>query len=244
VPSGEAGLRALREGATTGDPFDLAIVDFHMPGMNGLTVANTIALDDTLRDTRVVMLTSSAAAITAEDRKLAKVAATLSKPVHETALYAALVKVMGRVDQGGGDSVAASALGQSMPKGLRVLVAEDNPTNQLVVRRVLEKLGYEPDVVGDGQQALDALAAREYAAVLMDCQMPNLDGFDATCELRRREGGGRHTPVIALTAAAMAGDRDRCLAVGMDDFVTKPVLADRLKEVLEQWTSGLSALPT
>ena len=116
-----------------------------------------------------------------------------------------------------------------------VLVVEDSPVNRVVATRVVERCGYQVNAVNNGQEALDALSARHYDAILMDCQMPELDGYAATREIRRREGSDRHTPIIAMTAHAMNGDRERCLDAGMDDYVSKPVRAQTLVEVLRRW---------
>ena len=115
-----------------------------------------------------------------------------------------------------------------------VLVAEDNQINQIVAARTLERCGCRV-VVGDGQEALQTLETQHYDAVLMDCQMPNMDGYQATAELRRREHGARHTPVIAMTAHAMDGDRERCLQAGMDDYISKPMSSKSLRASLERW---------
>jgi signal transduction histidine kinase/FixJ family two-component response regulator len=119
-----------------------------------------------------------------------------------------------------------------------VLVVEDSPVNRLVAVHVLERSGFRTHVVNDGREALGALSMQTYDAVLMDCQMPEIDGYEATRELRRRERGGRHTPVIAMTAHAMTGDREKCLAAGMDDYITKPVRSQTLTETLQRWISG------
>ena len=128
-----------------------------------------------------------------------------------------------------------------------VLVVEDSPVNRLVAVRVLERCGFRAHVVNDGREALQALSTQRYDAVLMDCQMPDIDGYEATRELRRREGGGRHTPVIAMTAHAMTGDRERCLEAGMNDYIAKPVRAQTLNDVLRRWIDApddaLHALP-
>ncbi|HXR27954.1 MAG TPA: response regulator, partial [Solirubrobacteraceae bacterium] len=116
-----------------------------------------------------------------------------------------------------------------------LLVVEDSPVNQVVASRTLERLGCECDVASDGREALAALASRSYDAVMMDCQMPVMDGYETTAQLRRREAGGRRTPVIAMTAHAMKGDAERCIAAGMDDYVTKPMRRELLLETLHRW---------
>jgi signal transduction histidine kinase/ActR/RegA family two-component response regulator len=127
------------------------------------------------------------------------------------------------------------------PRGARLLVAEDNPVNQLVAVRMLERLGYRADVAANGLEAVDALMRVDYAAVLMDCQMPELDGYEATREIRRRQGSARRTPVIAMTAAATQGDRDRCFESDMDDYISKPVRAAELDGVLARWIPAEAA---
>ena len=129
------------------------------------------------------------------------------------------------------------------PNSPLVLVVEDSPVNRLVAVHVLERCGFRAHVVNDGREALQALATQSYDAVLMDCQMPNIDGYEATKELRRREGGSRHTPVIAMTAHAMTGDRERCLAAGMDDYIAKPVRSQTLVEVLHRWIGEAEQRP-
>jgi CheY-like chemotaxis protein len=120
--------------------------------------------------------------------------------------------------------------------GNRILIADDNSVNQTIARRLVEQLGYEATVVGTGVEAVQAAIGGDYELVLMDCQLPSMDGFAATAEIRRREDG-RHLPVIAMTANALAGDRDRWLAAGMDDYISKPVDADELAAILRRWTS-------
>jgi CheY-like chemotaxis protein len=133
---------------------------------------------------------------------------------------------------------------QGDPTPAAVLVAEDNPINQLLAVRMLEKLGYNADVAGDGREALAALAQTTYAAVLMDCQMPELDGYDATREIRRRErDSDQHLPIIAMTAHSMPGDREKCLAAGMDDYISKPIRASALRETLERNLPAATGTP-
>jgi CheY-like chemotaxis protein len=121
------------------------------------------------------------------------------------------------------------------PTAPLVLVAEDSPVNQIVAVRALERCGCRTHVVGDGRDALEALSTQHYDAVLMDCQMPNMDGYEATMQLRRTEGSARHTPVIAMTAHTMDGDRERCLQAGMDDYITKPMRLQVLADTLRRW---------
>ena len=123
----------------------------------------------------------------------------------------------------------------------RVLVAEDNPVNQLVIRGMLDKRGYDYDIVGDGHEALARLESGDYAALLMDVQMPQLDGFEATARIRAREGADQRLPIVAMTASAMEGDRERCLAAGMDDYISKPLRPDQLDAVLERWLGHTGA---
>ena len=135
----------------------------------------------------------------------------------------------------GRDRVVAISERRGDPDAALVLVVEDSPVNRLVAVHVLERCGFRSHVVNDGREALQALSSQRYDAVLMDCQMPDIDGYEATKELRRRENGGRHTPVIAMTAHAMTGDRERCIEAGMDDYVTKPVRMQTLNDVLRRW---------
>jgi CheY-like chemotaxis protein len=123
-----------------------------------------------------------------------------------------------------------------------ILVVEDNPTNQLLARKLLERWGYQTVVVSNGREAVDAVRRSRYAAILMDCQMPVMDGFDATGEIRRLEGTSRRTPIIAMTAHAMTGDRERSLQAGMDDYISKPVDSDLLKRMLLRWMPQPSRL--
>jgi len=122
-----------------------------------------------------------------------------------------------------------------------VLLVEDNQPNQILAVAVLTRLGYRADVVDNGRDAVDAVVGGDYAAVLMDCRLPEMDGYQATAEIRRREGPARHTPIIAMTASAIPHDQERCLAAGMDDYIAKPVMVEHIREVLAHWIHGEAA---
>jgi PAS domain S-box-containing protein len=239
---GDEALTLLREADASGQAFDVAILDFNMPEMDGLSLATTISADPHLRRTRLVMLTSSGKRGDAVLGRRAGLSAYLPKPVHESQLYGCLAGVMGRVTEHPGELVTRHSLREEKARrGARLLVAEDNPVNQLVAVRMLEKLGYRADGVANGSEAVDALMRINYAAVLMDCQMPELDGFEATREIRHRQSSPQRTPVIAMTAGAMQSDRERCLDAGMDDYISKPVRLEELGAVLSRWVPA--ALP-
>ncbi|MEJ7872137.1 MAG: response regulator, partial [Rubrobacteraceae bacterium] len=236
-------LEALRSAGSHGAPFDMAILDMQMPSMDGMELARKIKDDPDIASTRLVLLTSMGQRGDAKEAGWAGIEAYLTKPVRQFELYDALATVMGTSDQGAGKDpkpderlVTRHNIREAKSRSrARVLVAEDNPVNQKVALKMLEKLGYRVDVVGDGRQALEALGQVPYAAVLMDVQMPEMDGYEATAEIRRREGEALHTPIIAMTANAMRGDREKALKAEMDDYVSKPVSSEKLEAVLERW---------
>jgi two-component system, sensor histidine kinase and response regulator len=232
--SAEDGPRALQilyAAQKAGERFDLVLLDFNMPGMDGLEVARVIKGDAQLASIPLIML-GSMTGQSAEIAKSSGLAAYLTKPVRQARLYEVLTTVLG---------AARAPLLAPRPKSItlapraskgRVLVAEDNLVNQRVAVGMLEKLGYLVDVVANGRAALNATAETDYLAILMDCQMPELDGYEATIELRKREADRRHVRIIAMTANAMRGDRERCIAVGMDDYLCKPLKMEDLHAAL------------
>ena len=250
---GPHALEALRRGADRGESYDLAILDMQMPGMDGLQLAQAIKADPSISPVRLVMLTSVGERGDGEKARRAGIEAYLTKPVRQSELYDCLLTVVGEpadeVPVRERSVLLVTRHGLKEDKGsfrTHVLVAEDNPVNQKVAVKTLEKLGYRVDVVSNGAKALEALERVSYAAVLMDVQMPEMDGYEATAEIRRREreGSGGRTPVIAMTANAMQGDREKSLEAGMDDYLSKPVKPEDLDEVLRRWVSPAYAQGT
>jgi CheY-like chemotaxis protein len=235
---GSTALQALALAKAAGDPFAIAIVDMQMPGMDGITLGRAIKSDPDLRDTRLVLCSSLG--YTGSDRRgeLDDFIVSLTKPVRRQELQEAL-------SAGVGDGKPASIQAKPAPKialkqGLsrtRILVAEDNITNQLVAVGILKKLGMKSDVAANGIEALRALETIPYDLVLMDVQMPEMDGIEATRRIRDPQSRvlNHQVPIVAMTAHAMADDREKCLQAGMDDYLTKPVRVAALVAALEKW---------
>lgn len=225
---------ALREAAMRGQPFELAVLDMHMPHMDGMQLARLIRADPALARTRLVMLTSTCAAGSAEERERAGILRYVNKPVRQSELREVLVQALSIAP-----SSAPAATARATPTGDlrgRVLLAEDNPVNQALAHAMLKRLGLTVAVANDGKEALALAAAQPFDLVLMDCQMPVMDGYQATARLREREAGrAEHLPVVALTANVMEDDRNLCLAVGMDDYLAKPYTAAQLEQTLRRW---------
>lgn len=243
-------LDRLCEAIERGEPFDLAIVDMQMPGMDGLQLARYIKADERISSTRLVLLTSMGQRGDAKIAQEAGFAAYLTKPIRQSQLIDCLDLVLagsgsqGSRPDGSPAGIVTTHVVSEVRASLRghVLLVEDNPVNQKVAVKMLEKLGCRVDVAGNGKEAVAAIERIRYALVLMDCQMPEMDGFEATKVIREREGGDRHTPIIAMTANAAAEDRDHCLNVGMDDFISKPVTAQVLASVLDRWLPNETAM--
>jgi CheY-like chemotaxis protein len=246
--NGAEALSILQSEAARGKGFDLAVLDMQMPGMDGLELARTIKNDPRISATRIVILTSMDRQEDPSALRQIGIAAHLAKPVKQSQLFDCLGRVMS------GDLEISDMAGSvvDLPKAtpvanalrdvhLRILVAEDNPVNQKVALYQLQRLGFLADVVDNGRLALEALERKTYDVVLMDCQMPELDGYAATRELRLAEADKRHTWIIAMTANSLEGDREKCIAVGMDDYVSKPVKPADLQAVLSRF-AGLRAL--
>jgi len=215
------------------------LTDLNMPDMDGFTLVEQLRHSPELAgEAKVIMLTSAGQRGDAARCRELGVAAYLTKPVSQSELFEAIVRVLGM--SGSQPEPAALITRHTIREGkkkLRVLLAEDNVINQKLAARLLEKHGHHVTLTANGREALAALDRENFDAVLMDVQMPEMDGFEATAAIRAREQGtGRHLPIIAMTAHAMQGDRERCLAAGMDDYISKPIKIRELTDVLEKFS--------
>jgi two-component system sensor histidine kinase/response regulator len=252
VENGSNALLKLRGQAST-RPYDVALIDFQMPDMNGASLARQIRADPLIAKTRLVMM-SRLSERRDVDAQAPMLDGWLSKPIRRSKLYEA-VAAMPAYDGIAGAAAealaaeASSATANGLPdeklelskledvrKRIQVLVAEDNVVNQRLAVLQLKRLGFAADVVANGVEALEALGRISYPIVLMDCQMPELDGYETSKEIRRRQTGKRRAIIIAMTAHALEGDREKCLAAGMDDYIRKPVRIEELEAVMTRWT--------
>jgi signal transduction histidine kinase/DNA-binding response OmpR family regulator len=243
---GERALRRVREAAAAGRPFRLVVTDNLMPRMDGMTLAARMRDEPGVAGTPLVMLASYADRTRSAEARVLGIRRVLTKPVRRAQLRDALLAALGEDDAATPHAAApTTAVAVDAPAAAgrpRILVAEDNPVNQQLARAMLLRLGHQADCVGNGVEAVESVARVPYDLVLMDCQMPVMDGFEATRTIREREGDARHTVIVAVTANAMTGDRERCLAAGMDDYLAKPFRAADLSRVLERWVPATSAV--
>ena len=239
VESGEQALEELKQAAQSGDPVRLAILDMQMPRMDGLQLALAIKSLPELAGIRLIMLTSANETGSAMERHEAGILSCVNKPIRRAELHtmirAALSKPL--VDTRHAEHRTMRKAGISYDTALngRILLAEDNPVNQQVAIAMLSSLGLTPDIASNGAEAITLLEKQGYDLVLMDCQMPLMDGYQATAEIRTRESGTGRLPIIALTANAMDSDRIQCLAAGMDDYLAKPYSKVQLENILKRW---------
>jgi two-component system sensor histidine kinase/response regulator len=239
VEEGESALTALSSALEAGEPYRLILTDMHMGKMDGFGLIERIRQRPELSTAIIMMLTSAGHRGDAVRCQELGVAAYLLKPIRQSELREAVARVLGAREQKGAiPLITRYSLGDAPdPMAmLRVLVAEDNAVNQRLATRLLEKRGHRVTVMANGRQAVEALANQTFDLVLMDVQMPEMDGFEATAAIRERERhNGSHIPIIALTAHAMKGDRERCLIAGMDGYLSKPIRPQELDEILEKY---------
>ena len=237
--SGPQALRLLKAAAACGVRYDLVILDLLMPDMDGFELARRIKSDVRIAGTDLILLTSAGIRGDAAIAQAAGIAAYLTKPIRQSQLFECLTTVISNASNVKASSakVPNFITKHTLREGQRnklILLAEDNPVNQKVAVRQLQKLGYRADVVANGREAVEALSKIPYDLVLMDCQMPEMDGYEATAEIRRREGATKHTPIVAMTAHALDGDREKCISAGMDEYISKPVKLEGLSAMLER----------
>ncbi|MBD1809434.1 response regulator [Microcoleus sp. FACHB-SPT15] len=241
--NGIIALNALQAAAEAGKPYDVALLDMKMPKIDGSTLGRLILSEPDWAQTKLVLMTSIHAGDSAQPLLRSGFSDYLVKPVKESQLVESLLKVLAAEEPLLASNTLSSGnegtnpVGQS--KSLKILLVEDTPINLKLVRHQVQILGHQSDAAENGQQALDKLAKNQYDIVLMDCQMPVMDGYTATRALRQREGTEHHTIVIGMTAYAMQGDREKCLEAGMDDYLSKPVMVKNLAPVLERWSATL-----
>ena len=234
IASGSAALDHLRRSADAGQFYPLVILDCHMPGMDGFTLAQRIGEDPRLKGPCVVMLTSGGESGDAARCRDLGISVYLTKPVGEAELLEAVRRGLHLADDVRPKLVTHHVV-QEKKRHFRFLIAEDNPVNSLLVKRLVEKQGHTSRTAVNGREAIDLMRHEDFDCILMDVQMPVMDGFEATGEIREGERGRRsHLPIIAMTAHAMAGDRERCLAAGMDDYISKPVSTGDLLSTVER----------
>jgi CheY-like chemotaxis protein len=250
VPGGDEALDELRAAHRSGTPFRLILMDMHMPAMDGFSLVEQIRKHPGLSTATIMMLTSSGHSGDTDKCRRLGIAAYLIKPVRQSELREAIVKALGAKSE---EASAARRLKSHSSRGaeepaeiLNILVAEDNPVNQRLAARLLEKRGHRVVVVANGREALDTLDKINFDLILMDVQMPEMDGLDATKIIRNSETGtGRHIPIVALTAHALKRDEERCIEAGMDAYLTKPIRPEKLDEILQKFsTQKTNPVPT
>jgi PAS domain S-box-containing protein len=244
VDSGAAALVALHQGLAQGKPFDVAIIDVVMPDQDGFELTEAIRQDTALSKLPIILMTAFLQrSYTPQARALGAVA-LLNKPLHSSQLFDSMMNALNPIPVPQRSRTVAASPSMVPQRRGRILVVEDNAVNQRVATRTLEKLGYRADVAANGMEAIHATALITYDLVLMDCHMPGLDGFAATAVIRSREGLQQHTPIVALTANALSGERERCLSAGMDDYLAKPVTRDKLVMALDRWIHAEATVPS
>jgi CheY-like chemotaxis protein len=230
--SGAEALAALGNGKAN---FAMVLLDLQMPVMDGLAVAERIRKDQRYSEVKLILLTSAGRPSDAERCEELRISAYLTKPIKQSELFDAIVTAM--AEHG---STRAADRRTTVPlersgRSLKVLLAEDNPVNQMLATRILEKLGHRVQVANNGKEAMQKVQDQTFDLIVMDVQMPEMDGLEATMAIRAAEkGSGRHVPIVAMTAHAMKGDRERCLEAGMDAYLSKPIRIDELKEVISE----------
>ena len=235
VSSGYTGLKRLHN-ARESAPFDLVIVDADVGDMSGTKLAQAIRKNEKTRNTKIVLLSPAAEPVGEFEWREAGVDECLAKPIRQSMLYECLLTLTTSAGNfSSRDAELPTEDAEPRPLEGSVLLVEDNPVNQAVAVGMLEEIGCDTVVAINGMDALDHIGKEQFDVVLMDCEMPVMDGFEATVAIREQGGNGSYVPIIALTANAVEGDRERCLASGMQDYLSKPISVERLHGALQKW---------
>jgi polar amino acid transport system substrate-binding protein len=240
-PGAREGLELMAQALAVGAPYDIAVLDYAMPGMDGIQMGCALRINPAFNHTRLVMLTGYDQRFLFDEAKEAGFSVCLTKPIRQSELHDALAteiheRTLAAAPVTAEHRLVAEAVTSEAARKL-ILLVEDNAVNQRLAQHHLMKRGYAVHTVSNGQEGVDAARTLPYAAILMDCQMPVMDGFEATRVIRLNEQGGRRRPIIAMTANAMQGDRERCLEAGMDDYISKPISPQQLNTVLARWVA-------
>ena len=238
LATGQEAIDVIQRAAQRNEPFQAAVVDFQLSDMDSLELARRLLAAGALTAQALIVLRPSEEDIDARDARKKLFGASLMKPARPAQLLGALVHSLDAGTSVAAEAPRSPALPQRQPRQGRILIAEDNSVNQRIAQRMVERLGWQADVVGNGREAVDRLAQTSYALILMDIQMPELDGLEATAEIRRFQGDRPRVTIVAMTAEALAGDRERCLEAGMDDYIAKPMRMTDLNTLLERWLAG------
>jgi len=240
--SGAEALKMLRDAAAANAPYDLVILDMQMPVMDGIMLARAIKAEPAIAGTKLIMLSSLGEQLEQEELRVAGINACLVKPAKQSCLFNCIADALGaeRPITPTTNVKEEPATTQTAAHKGRILLAEDNTINQDVALGQLDRLGYTADVVANGRECLDAIGRISYDIILMDCMMPEMDGYEATKRIRESErpNGKKRLHIIAMTANAMQGDREKCLNAGMDDYVSKPVQLAELRRAIEKWNGN------
>lgn len=235
VPDPAQALQIIHGTMLEATPVSLVLIDLHMPGVDGLALVRAIEQEPDLNEIKVIVMTTMGNRAQSQEAKRLGAVGSITKPVRSIQLLDMLLSVVGA----GRETVESITRTQQVRSGVRVLVAEDNLVNRRLALAQLKQMGIQADAVSNGREVLQVLERATYDLILMDGQMPELDGYLTTAEIRRLETRDHHTIIIALTADALSGDKERCLAMGMDDYLSKPVKTQKLHEMLRKWLPAL-----
>jgi signal transduction histidine kinase/CheY-like chemotaxis protein len=243
VESGASAISLLHAAVDSNRPYDMLVLDLHMPDMDGVELARAIAADPEIANIKSLMLTSAVLELDSEELSAIGIDKYISKPARQSLLHDSLEALMPHVAGSLSAGGSVNSVEQLLPINATVLLAEDNVVNQDVAINMLEQLGCQVKMVSDGRGAVELCRKMQFDIIFMDCQMPIMDGYEATTSIKGSNGINASTPIVALTANAMEGDRERCLSHGMDDYLSKPVRQAQLHELLGKWVSKKGERP-